>query len=62
MAPRCRFGDIGPEAALSVMEGSDPFKRFAGPDAVPLALNTTKEEIVELWYAWPGFADQPGGY
>lgn len=43
------LGDIGPEAALPVMEGKAIlFKRFAGLDAVPLALNTTKvEEIVE---------------
>lgn len=43
------LGDIGPEAALPVMEGKAIlFKRFAGLDAVPLALATTKvEEIVE---------------
>ncbi|NLC53445.1 MAG: NADP-dependent malic enzyme [Firmicutes bacterium] len=43
------LGDIGPEAALPVMEGKAIlFKRFAGLDAIPLALNTTKvEEIVE---------------
>ncbi|HHW12439.1 MAG TPA: NADP-dependent malic enzyme [Firmicutes bacterium] len=43
------LGDIGPEAALPVMEGKAIlFKRFAGLDAIPLALATTKvEEIVE---------------
>lgn len=43
------LGDIGPEAALPVMEGKAIlFKRFAGLDAVPLALDTTDvEEIVE---------------
>lgn len=43
------LGEIGPEAALPVMEGKAIlFKRFAGIDAVPLALDTTKvEEFVE---------------
>lgn len=35
------FGNIGPRAALPVMEGKAAiFKRFAGIDAVPLVLNT----------------------
>lgn len=35
------LGDIGPEAALPVMEGKALlFKRFAGLDAIPLALGT----------------------
>ncbi|QZN85906.1 NAD-dependent malic enzyme [Cellulomonas sp. C5510] len=43
------LGDIGPLAALPVMEGKAAlFKRFAGIDAFPLALDTTDvDEIVE---------------
>ncbi|WP_018133102.1 NAD(P)-dependent malic enzyme [Effusibacillus pohliae] len=43
------LGNIGPEAALPVMEGKAIlFKRFAGVDAVPLCLNTTDvDRIVE---------------
>ena len=43
------LGAIGPEAAIPVMEGKAIlFKRFAGIDAIPLALDTTKvEEFVE---------------
>src|SRR6059058_3074816 len=42
------LGDIGPEAALPVMEGKAMlFKEFAGVDAFPLALSTTvPDEIV----------------
>lgn len=42
------LGDIGPEAAIPVMEGKAVlFKRFAGVDAVPISLNTTDvDEIV----------------
>ncbi len=43
------LGNIGPLAALPVMEGKAAlFKRFAGIDAFPLALDTTDvDEIVE---------------
>ena len=43
------LGDIGPAAAMPVMEGKAIlFKKFAGVDAIPLALNTTDvDEIVE---------------
>ncbi len=43
------LGDIGPEAALPVMEGKAVlFKEFAGVDAFPIALATTDpDEIVE---------------
>ncbi|GER67008.1 putative NAD-dependent malic enzyme 4 [Weizmannia acidilactici] len=42
------LGNIGPEAALPVMEGkSILFKSFAGVDAFPICLNTTEiDEIV----------------
>ena len=42
------LGDIGPEAAMPVMEGKAMlFKEFAGIDALPLALNTKDtDEIV----------------
>jgi malate dehydrogenase (oxaloacetate-decarboxylating) len=42
------LGDIGPEAALPVMEGKAMlFKEFAGVDAFPLCLDTTEvDEIV----------------
>jgi malate dehydrogenase (oxaloacetate-decarboxylating) len=43
------LGDIGPKAALPVMEGKSAlFKRFAGLNSVPIVLDTTDpEEIVE---------------
>ncbi len=43
------LGDIGPEAALPVMEGKALlFKEFGGVDAVPICLDTTDtEEIIE---------------
>src|SRR5215216_5215404 len=43
------LGDIGPAAALPVMEGKAMlFKEFAGVDAFPIALDTTDvDEIVE---------------
>lgn len=43
------LGDIGPRAALPVMEGKAClFKRFAGLDAVPIVLATTDvDEVVE---------------
>jgi len=42
------LGDIGPEAALPVMEGKAAlFKKFGGVDAVPICLNTKDtEEII----------------
>jgi malate dehydrogenase (oxaloacetate-decarboxylating) len=44
------LGDIGPEAALPVMEGKAVlFKEFAGVDAFPIALATTdSDEIVDI--------------
>ncbi len=44
------LGDIGPEAALPVMEGKAMlFKRFAGVNAVPVVLNTKDtEEIIKV--------------
>ncbi|HEX7661414.1 MAG TPA: malic enzyme-like NAD(P)-binding protein [Pseudonocardiaceae bacterium] len=43
------LGNIGPAAALPVMEGKAAlFKRFGGLDSIPLVLNTTDvDEIVE---------------
>ena len=43
------LGDIGPEAAMPVMEGKALlFKHFAGVDAFPVCLNTSNtEEIIE---------------
>ena len=52
------LGDIGPEAALPVMEGKAMlFKEFAGIDAWPLALNTkdTDEIIAIVKAIAPGF-------
>jgi len=44
------LGDIGPEAALPVMEGKAMlFKQFANVDAFPLCLNTKDpEEIIQI--------------
>ncbi len=44
------LGNIGPEAALPVMEGKVMlFKRFANVDAVPIVLNTQDpEEIIKI--------------
>ncbi|QWC84769.1 NADP-dependent malic enzyme [Nocardioidaceae bacterium] len=43
------LGDIGPKAAMPVMEGKAVlFKQFGGVDAVPICLDTTDtEEIIE---------------
>ncbi len=43
------LGDIGPAAAMPVMEGKAIlFKQFGGVDAIPICLNTTDvEEIIE---------------
>ncbi|MBP1931210.1 NAD(P)-dependent malic enzyme [Ammoniphilus resinae] len=43
------LGNIGPEAAMPVMEGKAVlFKRFAGVDAFPICLNTTDpEKLIE---------------
>ena len=41
------LGDIGPEAALPVMEGKAClFKRFGGVDAYPICLNTKDPEVI----------------
>lgn len=44
------LGDIGPEAAMPVMEGKTAlFKRFANVDAVPIVLKTNDtEEIISI--------------
>ena len=60
------LGDIGPEAALPVMEGKAVlFKAFAGVDAVPVCLRVSSaDELVETVAAdgthvrW----HQPGGH
>lgn len=52
------LGDIGPEAALPVMEGKCAlFKRFGGVNAVPICLNTKdpKEIIATVKAIAPGF-------
>lgn len=52
------LGDIGPEAAIPVMEGKAIlFKKFAGVDAVPIVLNTkdTEEIIQTIKMISPGF-------
>ena len=52
------LGDIGPEAALPVMEGKAIlFKEFGGVDAVPICLDTkdTEEIIKTVKYLAPGF-------
>ena len=52
------LGDIGPEAAMPVMEGKAMiFKEFAGIDAFPIALNTkdTEEIINTVKYISPAF-------
>ena len=52
------LGDIGPEAAMPVMEGKAMlFKEFAGVDAFPICLDTKDpDEIVETVRAIaPGF-------
>lgn len=51
-------GNIGPEAALPVMEGKAMlFKEFAGIDAFPICLNTSSvDEVVNTVRAIaPGF-------
>ena len=53
------LGNIGPKAALPVMEGKAAlFKRFAGIDAWPLCLDTqdTDEIIAVVRAVAPGFA------
>src|SRR5579859_857317 len=44
------LGDIGPKAAMPVMEGKSLlFKRFANVDAVPICLDTTDtDEIIRI--------------
>lgn len=52
------LGDIGPEAAMPVMEGKSMlFKEFAGIDAFPLALSTRDaDEIIKtIHYLSPAF-------
>jgi malate dehydrogenase (oxaloacetate-decarboxylating) len=52
------LGNIGPEAALPVMEGKAVlFKKFAGVDAVPIVLDTqdTDEIIQTIKMIAPGF-------
>lgn len=52
------LGDIGPEAAMPVMEGKAMlFKDFAGVDAFPICLNTKNvdEIVATVKYISPGF-------
>ena len=52
------LGDIGPEAALPVMEGKALlFKEFGGVNAVPICLDTkdTEEIIKTVKYLAPAF-------
>jgi malate dehydrogenase (oxaloacetate-decarboxylating) len=52
------LGDIGPRAAMQVMEGKAmPFKEFAGVDAFPICLDSLDpDEIVSVVRAIaPGF-------
>lgn len=52
------LGNIGPEAALPVMEGKSVlFKKFAGVDAMPIVLDTqdTEEIIQAVKMIAPGF-------
>lgn len=52
------LGDIGPEAALPVMEGKAVLlKEFAGVDAVPICLDTKEVDEIVNAVAWmaPGF-------
>lgn len=52
------LGDIGPEAAMPVMEGKAMlFKEFAGVDGFPICLDTkdTEEIIKAVKYMAPGF-------
>ena len=59
MAPPCwAWGDIGPEAAMPVMEGKAMlFKEFAGIDAYPICLRTkdTKEIVATVKNLSVGF-------
>ena len=60
------LGNIGPRAAMPVMEGKAVlFKKFGGVDAVPICLDTTDpDEIVEtvVRLAPSLRRDQPGGH
>ncbi|MGI6498300.1 MAG: NAD(P)-dependent malic enzyme [Oscillospiraceae bacterium] len=52
------LGDIGPEAALPVMEGKAVlFQEFAGVNAIPVCLDTTDVDEIVNAVAWmaPGF-------
>ena len=52
------LGDIGPEAAMPVMEGKAVlFKEFGGVNAVPICLDTqdTEEIIKAVTWLAPGF-------
>ena len=45
------LGNIGPEAAIPVMEGKAAlFKRFGNVDAVPISLNTQDVEEIISWH------------
>lgn len=52
------LGNIGPEAAMPVMEGKAAlFKRFAGIDAIPICLNTQDKDVIidVITYLAPSF-------
>ena len=55
------LGNIGPHAAMPVMEGKAVlFKEFGGVNAVPICLDTqdTEEIIKAVTYLAPGFAER----
>ena len=60
------LGDIGPEAAMPVMEGKALlFKEFAGVDAFPLCLATKDTDSIVEFVKCGGAnvrRDQPGGH
>ena len=57
------LGDIGPAAAMPVMEGKALlFKRFAGIDAVPICLATTDVDEIVATVTAPQTATQSSTY
>lgn len=47
------LGDIGPEAAMPVMEGKAVlFKTFGGVDAIPICIDTKDPEEIIKWCAF----------
>lgn len=58
------LGDIGPAAAMPVMEGKAVlFKQFGGVDAIPICLDTTDtEEIIETVARLPPLGSGHGSH